>query len=100
MGQLFHRPHINKKQKRTAVEDFTYVVAFIGPIMTIPQVTKIWLDGKVDGVSPLTWGTYTLLAVFWILYGVAHKEKPIILTNILYFLVNTSIVLGVLLLQK
>ena len=93
MGQLFHK---SPKVKNHLIDELIYVVAFIGPLMTIPQVITIWLERKVEGISIITWSSYVVLAIFWISYGLIHKEKPIILANFLFLFVNTAIVIGVL----
>ena len=93
MGQTFHKSH---KGNNHLIDELIYIVAFIGPLMTIPQVTTIWLERKVEGISIITWSSYVVLAIFWISYGLIHKEKPIILANFLFLFVNTTIVIGVL----
>src|SRR4030042_4147855 len=93
MSQLFHTSH---KDKNHLIDELIYVVAFIGPLMTIPQVATIWLERKVEGISIITWSSYAVLSIFWISYGLIHKEKPIILANLLFLLVNIAIVVGVL----
>jgi len=93
MGQLFHK---SRKGENRLIDELIYVVAFIGPLMTIPQVITIWLERRVEGISIITWSSYVVLAIFWISYGLIHKEKPIILANFLYLFVNTAVVLGVL----
>ena len=93
MGQLFHTSH---KGNNHLIDELIYIVAFIGPLMTIPQVTTIWLERKVEGISIITWSSYGVLAIFWISYGLIHKERPIILANFLFLFVNTTIVIGVL----
>src|SRR3989344_6618140 len=93
MGQLFHTSH---KGNNHLIDELIYIVAFIGPLMTIPQVTTIWLERKVEGISIITWSSYGVLAIFWISYGLIHKERTIILANFLFLLVNTAVVLGAL----
>ena len=73
-----------------------YVVGVAGPIMTIPQVWEIWINKNAAGVSALTWGSYLILAFFWLFYGIIHKEKPIVFTNVLWIVLQTIIVIGVL----
>ncbi|MBP7118634.1 hypothetical protein KBA63_00975 [Candidatus Woesebacteria bacterium] len=92
----FHIPR-QKKKRIVVVEEVSYIAVALGIIMTVPQIMTIWIEKKVDGVSIVTWISYSLLTVFWIYYGVLHKEKPIIIGNILGLLVNIAIVTGVLL---
>lgn len=93
-----HRP--KKLKHHTFFSDkMMLIVGIIGPFMTIPQAMDIWIGHKVDGVSLLSWSAYTVLAVIWLAYGLTHKEKPIIVANFLYILVNSIIVSGVILLK-
>ncbi len=72
-----------------------YVVGVIGPLMTLPQVFKIWINHQVSGVSIISWAAYLIMAFFWVIYGFIHKEKPIILTYLLWVLLDALVVLGV-----
>ena len=72
-----------------------YTVSVIGLAMTIPQITKIWIEQNASGVSLIAWSTYVFTAFVWLMYGIAHKEKPIILTNIAWIFVNVIIVIGI-----
>src|SRR3989338_1017874 len=69
-----------------------YIVGILGPLMTLPQVYKIWAEKSANSLSMATWITYWLMAVFWLIYGIIHKEKPIIITNFLFMVINLSIV--------
>ena len=76
------------------MDKLIYVVAIVGPIMTIPQVTKIWIDKNAAGVSIITWLAYAIASLFWVIYGIMHKEKPIILTSVLLLILDVFIVVG------
>lgn len=90
--------HLHHKKKKTSLIDtWIYPIAMVSPIMTIPQLLDVWIGKQVVGVSLLTWGTYTIVGFFWLLYGLYHKQKPIIITNIIFIFLDAFIVLGVLL---
>jgi len=72
------------------------LIAVAAPIMTIPQITKIYLLKNAAGVSTITWGAYILLNVPWLIYGFVHKEKPIIISTILWLIINTLVLVGAL----
>lgn len=74
-----------------------YVVGVLGPAMTIPQLFKIWVEKNAAGVSLLSWSAYLLCAVFWLIYGLMHKEKPIIVTYTLWIVLEILIVVGIIL---
>lgn len=71
-------------------------IALIAPLMTIPQVLGVWVDGNIKGVSIATWLGYALGSGLWVIYGLIHKEKPLTLANFFLFVFDVSIVIGVL----
>lgn len=68
----------------------------IAPIMTMPQILKIYLLEDASGVSVITWGTFALLDIPWVIYGIAHRSRPIIITYVLWFTMNAVVVVGAL----
>ncbi len=87
-------PHPNKWKR--IVDTLIYPIAMFGPIMTIPQVWIIWVDKNAGGVSAVSWGAYMITAVFWLNYGIIHKEKPIIFSSCLWLVLEALIVTGTL----
>jgi len=73
------------------------VVAVIGPLMTLPQIIKIFSTHDATGVSALTWSLFLILGSPWIVYGVVHKEKPIVIAHTLWMIMNALVVTGALL---
>lgn len=90
-----HEQYPHPDRFKSFMDKAVYVVALLGPIMTLPQVFKIWMSGTAAGVSVLSWITYLFSAVFWLVYGILHNEKPIIVTNSLYILLDIMIIVGV-----
>lgn len=107
MQRGFHHFHLRKRVYRklekypskdrvvSLMDNLIYFFVIIGPIMTLPQVYKIWVIKNAAGVSLITWATYFIASIFWMFYGIIHKEKPIIITNILWIIMHFLIVLGV-----
>ena len=105
-GALHHihkRKRIHLKKEKypspnkwvSLMDKLIYLVAIAGPLITIPQVLKIWIEQNPSGVSVLSWGGYFIGAFFWVTYGFIHKEKPIILANLLWIIFTSLIVVGV-----
>lgn len=69
-------------------------VGILGPLTTIPQLVVIYTTHNATGVSALSWGLPALLDIPWILYGVIHRERPIIITYLLWFVANSAIFVG------
>jgi uncharacterized protein with PQ loop repeat len=105
-----HGLHHFHKRKRVSKEKYPssskskrfmdraiYGVGIFGPIMTIPQLMNIWVYKNAVGVSVISWTSYLFVAIFWLGYGIMHKEKPIIFTYCMWILLDLLIVVGVLL---
>jgi len=88
--------HKESEKLKKIMDKMIYVIVFVGPLFTLPQIYKIFIEQSAAGVSVWTWGTYSLGSLFWLMYGVIHKEKPIIMTNILWGFMNLSVMIGAL----
>jgi uncharacterized protein with PQ loop repeat len=90
-----HRQH-----KRTPylvfLDKLTFVAGVIGPFTVLPQIWTIYVDHSVAGVSLVTWALIFIVTFPWILYGVAHKDKSIMVSFSLWEVVNLAVVVGVL----
>jgi uncharacterized protein with PQ loop repeat len=80
-----------------ALDRWIFVVGTLGPLSTLPQIWKIWHYQNATGVSAFAWALPALFDLFWIAYGIVHKEKPIAFTYTLWFILNTLIAVGALL---
>lgn len=71
-----------------------YIIGIMAPLMGGTQALKIWTEQTAAGVS-LQFFAFNIFAnVFWLTYGILHKEKPLIMMYTLWFVVNVSIVAG------
>ena len=89
--------HIRRfgKRKDKAVHWLVYVAGIATPIITIPQLLKIW-TGDATGVSLFTWVAYTVGAAIFATYGFAHRDKPLIVTYVPLTIVDILVVIGLL----
>jgi len=78
----------------TFVDKIIYFAGVLGPIMTLPQLLKIYMAKSAAGVSALSWFSYTIIAMVWLIYGIIHKEKPIIITYSLWIIMDGAIAVG------
>jgi uncharacterized protein with PQ loop repeat len=100
------RHHLAKKKKVDSVrsrvfdrnfDNLMFGVAVVGPFMALPQLIKIWNLKSAFGVSIISWSAFFLISVFWISYGILHKEKQIIISSTLWSLVQLLVVIGIVL---
>lgn len=73
-----------------------YFTGALSIVMAIPQVLQIHLNQSAAGVSFITWFMFMINAVIWTTYGIVHKEKPIMMMYISYFIIDMFIVVGIL----
>jgi len=104
LHHLHKRKRIFKKLERYPppnkfvrfVDDFIYIVAIIIPLMTIPQVLKIWISRSAENVSLITWSAFLLSAVSWLFYSIIHKDKPLIINSVLWIILELFVIIGIL----
>lgn len=72
------------------------VFATVEPIATIPQIIQIWSGRASDGVSLLTWTLYTMTSFVWLAYGIMKKDKPLILSGVVWVVSQGLVVIGIL----
>jgi MtN3 and saliva related transmembrane protein len=84
--------------RRSRYEQLMVLVGLASPIATIPQVIKTFATHPQHAVgqSLITWAVYTLIAVLWVVYGVRHRELPLIIGNALGVIMYGLVVVGIL----
>jgi MtN3 and saliva related transmembrane protein len=96
----YERAHGLKPQPKSAYVTFldklTFVAGVVGPFTVLPQIYSIFHSHSAAGVSMITWLLIFIVTFPWILYGVAHKDKSIIVSFSLWEVVNMTVVVGVL----
>ena len=82
---------------KNALDILIYPIAFLAPLALLPQVLQLYSTRDVSSLSLPTWVALCLLNVIWLYYGFVHREKPIMVTNIMFGFLNFSIAVGVIL---
>jgi len=85
---------IHEKKYVRFIDRYVYVVAIVGPLTTIPQIAEIWLSRNAGNISVATWALYVCSASIWLIYGVAHRNKPIIVGNFLWAALEAMVLVG------
>lgn len=79
------------------LDKLTFTVGIVGPFTVLPQVYAIFSTQSATGVSLTTWSLIFLMTLPWILYGIAHKNKLILVCFALWAIFDLLVVIGVLL---
>jgi uncharacterized protein with PQ loop repeat len=82
------------------LDKLTLIVGIVGPFTVLPQIYTIFSTKTASGVSFLSWLLIFIVTFPWILYGIAHKDKNIIICFILWEIVNLGVIVGVALYGK
>lgn len=77
------------------VDKMINIVAILAPVANLPQLYSIWINGHTDGVSLISWGSFTLISLAWLLYGIVHNEKPLVYMYSALSVLQTWIVVGI-----
>ena len=92
-----HEPYPHPDRWKRYVDEAIYPIGVLAPLLTVPQLLEVWISKEAAGLSLLTWSSWTFFSAFWIIYGIMHKEKPIIISNIAWLLIELGVVAGIIL---
>lgn len=78
------------------IDKLFYLGGILSPTIASVQAYKIFVLGDATAVSLFTWTSYLLGALAMLLYGIGHKQKPIIFMNSTVIPVYILIIIGIL----
>lgn len=84
------------KQKSKTLEQAMLIVAIFEPLMTIPQIIDIYSHPGEGHISVLTWVLYAVASLMWLVYGLYNHNKPLILTGVLWLIMEILVIAGIL----
>ena len=77
------------------IEAIGLVAGFIGIVAWIPQIRRVWIDEKEEGISLPTFIAVTASLSLWLVYGIIVNSIAMIVSNILTLAFIIAITLGV-----
>ncbi len=90
-----HEAYPSRNKWKRLMDKLIFAVGVLGPIMTIPQLFKIFVERNAAGLSFVTFISYLILNFFWLAYGIMHREKPIIMMFVAWIILNIIIIAGI-----
>ena len=100
MRHKYERTVTKQKPRKTPyivfLDKLTFVAGVIGPFTVLPQIYTIFSTQSAAGVSATTWALIFVVTLPWVFYGLAHKEKSIIVSFILWEIMNATVFVGAL----
>lgn len=88
-------PHPNPSIR--FLDNLVLLVAVIGPVTNLPQIFKIFSEKNAAGISVFTWMLWIVMSIIWLIYGIVHKEKPIIISSTLWTIAEIVVIYATLL---
>ena len=95
LRNFWQNASVNPEKFKVSMSGIICFLGVVGPVMTLPQLFKIWVEQNAAGVSMISWVTYLVTGIVWLMYGIALKEKPIILTYSIWVVLELFIVTGI-----
>ena len=107
MANVHHHQHARRVYKnleqyphndrvKYVFDRLVYIAGIATPIMTFPQLIRIYVEKRTAGVSIVTWSSYLTISLIFTVYGFLHKEKPIIIMYLSQLILQIFIVAGIL----
>lgn len=90
-------PYPHPSRKIAFLDRVVLLVAIIGPLANIPQIMEVYLQRNGAGVSLASWTLYAVFNTIWIVYGIVHKERTILLAHLFWFITQIVVIVGVIL---
>lgn len=87
-------PYPSPDMRVRIMDKLIIVVGVLSPLMTVPQIYDIYVFKNASGVSTISWFSYTIFSVVWVIYGIMHKEKAIILSQSIWIVMGAAVWLG------
>jgi uncharacterized protein with PQ loop repeat len=82
------------------LEFFGYIAGVLGVVAWAPQFRKVWVDKRYEGVSIPTLLLVVITLSMWVIYGISLSASAIIWSNIAAITIISSIIIGVIRLQR
>ena len=84
---------ITRKEATKTVDFMAYIVGVGGNIAVIPQIVKAW-ESDAPGLAVSTWILFSLIGMIWLAYAILHKQKPLIVAQLVSIICNLLVVGG------
>jgi len=83
-------------RSKVVVRKLGYMVGLVGPFTALPQVLNIWTCHQAGGISLWSSVGVSVIATFWLAYGIILRDGPIVISSLLWVILDSAIVSGVL----
>lgn len=76
-------------------EEFIGLLAgLLGMVAWIPQIYRIWIKKKADGISLPTFSIISLALILWLVYGIIIRSVSLIISNTITLILILFVLFG------
>jgi len=86
-----------KATKRDILDYLVYFFTFATPLFEVPQAIEIFANQSAQDVSIWTWAFFCIDNLVWIVYALHRNLRPVLITSILFEIIEVAILVGVIL---
>jgi uncharacterized protein with PQ loop repeat len=84
---------LKRPKTQKAVDYMAYIVGVGGNVAVVPQIIKAW-QSNAPGLAVITWLLFSGIGCIWLIYAIQHKQKPLIVAQIVGIACNMAVVIG------
>jgi|TARA_B110000263_G_scaffold109158_1_gene95457 MtN3 and saliva related transmembrane protein len=77
-----------------SIEIIGLIAGFLGVIAWVPQIYRIWIKKKADGISLPTFLVITTALILWLIYGIIIESFSLIISNIFTLVMILFVLIG------
>ncbi len=85
-----------RKRRPKGFSVLVYTATIAGPLTAIPQILKTYSLKSAHELSLVMWVAGLGLAAIWFIHGIRIHDRPIIIMNFLWLILNSIIITQIL----
>lgn len=86
-------PHTLPLQRRV-IDKIIFAAAALQPLANVPQIIAIYSHRSAHDISISSWVIFVVFDILWLWYGLAEKQKAIIVSAVLFIVLESTIIVG------
>lgn len=94
-NKYLHLKARQKKKVKNSIDKLCYFGSIFMPATAIPQIHQLYTTQNAGGLSLLMWVLYLIGVIPFLLFGVFHNEKQLVILNTLWIIAIVSMISGI-----
>lgn len=87
---------IDKKSHLLWLDRLALLAGVLSPLIVLPQLYEVISSLSAQGVSLWTWLISLAVSLIWVIYGLAHKEKLVIIPGLAWVVMESALIFAIL----